>query len=264
MQQLAIGALEIAWDQRGVSEPALMLVHGYTGSSTDFVDHLDYFAQKRRVLTIDQRGHGQSGHGPLGEYTFARLTDDLIAVIEVAAPGPVHILGHSMGGRIAMQTAITRPDLVRSLILTNTFAAGFDDPWSHVRTITDQLRIRGMAFLDEDPYAEPGDWHLTDESLKLRRANRDVLDVEAFIGLAREMSTAPPVLEQMAALDIPTTIIVGRRDTMRKASKSLAAVMPSATLHQIRRAYHHPQLSHSDTWRALVEGHLDNVALAGR
>ncbi|MFV2039177.1 MAG: alpha/beta fold hydrolase, partial [Acidimicrobiales bacterium] len=117
-----------------------------------------------------------------------------------------------------------------------------------------------MTFLDENPYVEPGDWRLSDASLRLRPANRDALDVEAFIALARELSRAPSVLDELAALEIPTTIIVGRRDSMRRASKSLARAMPHAALHQIRRAYHFPQLSHPNRWRDLVEAHLADVA----
>ncbi len=259
MKREHVGDVEIAWDARGTGEPALLLVHGYTGSSTDFATHIDHLSQDRRLLTLDHRGHGESGHGPPQSYTFKQLTSDLIAVLEAAEAPRVDLLGHSMGGRIAMQAAIARPDLVRSLILMNTSAAAFDDPWSYVGTVTDQLRIRGMDFLDENPYLEPGDWRLSDEALRLRRTNRDVLDVEAFIGLARELSEAPPVLDEFAALDLPTTIIVGRRDSIRGASKELAKAVPSAVLNQVRGAYHFPQLSHPEQWRKLVDDHLGRL-----
>jgi len=259
MERLGVDGVEIAWEQRGSGEPPLMLVHGYTGSSTDFIDHIDYFAKSRRVLTLDLRGHGQSSHAAPETYTLDQLTDDLIAVIEHTSDEPVDLLGHSMGGRIVMLAAIARPDLVRSLILMNTTATKFEDTWAYVRTVTDQLRIRGMDFLDENPYVEPGDWRLSDESLRLRRANRDVLDVEAFIELARELSEGPPVLEELSTLDKPVTIVVGRRDQIRGASKEMAKEIPGSVLHQIRRAYHFPQLSNPDQWRAVIDEHLDRV-----
>ena len=263
MERLGVDGVEIAWEERGSGEPALVLVHGYTGSSTDFIDHVDYFAKSRRVITLDHRGHGQSGHAAPETYTLEQLTNDLIALIEHAGKGPVDLLGHSMGGRVVMLAAIARPDLVRSLILMNTTATKFEDTWAYVRTVTDQLRIRGMEFLDENPYVEPGDWRLSDESLRLRRANRDVLDVEAFIALARELSEGPPVLDELAALQKPTTIVVGRRDQIRGASKVMARAIPDSVLHQIRRAYHFPQLSNPDQWRAVIDDHLDRVDKAG-
>ncbi len=262
MKREHVGDVAIAWDERGTGDPALVLIHGYTGSSTDFGSHVDHLSRDRRVVTIDHRGHGESDHGPARDYTFKRLTADLIAVIDAAGATSVDLLGHSMGGRIAMQTAIARPDLVRSLILMNTSAGAFDDPWAYVGTVTDQLRIRGMEFLDENPYLEPGDWRLSDEALRLRRSNRDALDVEAFIGLARELSKAPPVLDEFVALNLPTSLIVGRRDSIRGASKALAKAMPSAVLSQVRGAYHFPQLSHPAQWRALVDEHLARVGAA--
>ena len=255
--------VKIWWEERGVGDPSLLLVHGHTGSSTDFVDHVDYLAERRRVVTMDHRGHGQSEHGPPEHYTFDQLTDDLVALIEHVTEGPVDLLGHSMGGRVAMRAALARPDLVRSLILMSTSATGFDDPWAYVSTVTDQLRIRGMSFLDENPYVEPGDWHLTDEMLRSRRANRDALDVEAFIGMSRELSNAPAVLDELAALDIPMAIIVGRRDQLRHASRAMAKAIPQAAFHQLRRAYHFPHLSHQEQWRTIVEEHLASLTATG-
>jgi len=263
MESVGVDGVEIAWTQTGIGDPALMFVHGYTGSSTDFVHHIDHFAQDRRVLTMDFRGHGQSGHSPPDRYTFDQLALDLIAVIEQAGAPPVDLLGHSMGGRIAMLAALKRPDVIRSLILMSTSASTFpDDPWAYVSTVTDQLRIRGMDFLDENPYHEPGDWRLSNGALRMRRANRDALDVEAFIGPAQELSCAPSVLENLASVRIPITLMVGRRDRIRTGSKEIAKAIPSARLHQIRRAYHSPQLSNPAHFREHVEDHLDRVANA--
>ncbi len=261
MERVGVDGVEIAWAQAGVGDPALMFLHGYTGSSTDFMHHIDHFAQDRRVLTMDFRGHGQSGHGPADGYTFNQLARDLIAVVEQAGATQVDLLGHSMGGRIAMLAALERPDLVRSLILMSTSASPFpDDPWAYVSTVTDQLRIRGMNFLDENPYHEPGDWRLSSEALRMRRANRDALDVEAFIGLARELSCAPGVLEDLAKTQIPITLMVGRRDRMRTGTKEIAKAIPSARVHLIRRAYHSPQLSNPAQFREHIEDHLSRLA----
>lgn len=262
MQWLGVDGVKIAWDERGAGETALFFVHGYTGSSTDFVDHLDYFAERRRVLTVDHRGHGQSDHAPPETYTFDQLTRDLIGVIEHTSTGPVDLVGHSMGGRIVMEAAVARPDLVRSMVLMSTTATRIDDTWAYVRTVTDQLRIRGMDFLDENPYVEPGDWRLSDTMLRRRRENRDALDVEAFIALAREQDQCHSLLEDLSSVRKPTTIVVGRRDQIRMASRALAKAIPDSTLHQIRRAYHFPHLSNPAQWRAIMDDHLNSLVTA--
>ena len=77
-----------------------MLVHGFTGSSHDFALVADDLAADRRVVLLDQRGHGHSTKtGRLEGYTIEQLVADLAAFLEAVGDGPVDLLGHSMGAR---------------------------------------------------------------------------------------------------------------------------------------------------------------------
>src|SRR4029079_7614227 len=83
-------------------------------------------ADERPVLSFDRRGHGFGAHAADATgYTVDRLVADEIAFLEAHGGGPVDLLGHSMGGRVAVQVAIERPDLLRSLILMDTSAWSF-------------------------------------------------------------------------------------------------------------------------------------------
>ena len=81
-----------------------------------------------KVITFDNRDTGNSDRVAV-PYTIADMAGDLIALIEHLGLGPVHLLGISMGGMIAQQTVLSRPDLVKTLILgcTTCNAATGDD-----------------------------------------------------------------------------------------------------------------------------------------
>ena len=127
-----VNGVDLAWSERGSCRegtPTLVLCHGFTGSSLDFALQVDALAADRRVVTLDQRGHGASTRtGRLEGYTIEQLSADLVAFIEAVGSGPVDLLGHSMGGRVVMGLVQDRPDLVRSLILMDTTAWSFAPP----------------------------------------------------------------------------------------------------------------------------------------
>ena len=138
-QSARVNGVDLVWHDLGrdrTDAPPLLLVHGFTGSSHDFALEVGALAADRRVITLDQRGHGHSTKtGVLDGYTVHQLVADLVTFIEVLG-GPVDLLGHSMGGRVALGTVLSRPDLVSSLVLMDTSAWSFclptrrSVPWS--------------------------------------------------------------------------------------------------------------------------------------
>ncbi len=137
-QSVRVNGVDLVWHDLGRSltdAPPLLLVHGFTGSSHDFALEVDALAADRRVVTLDQRGHGYSTKtGVIDGYTVDQLVADLVAFIE-ALGGPVDLLGHSMGGRVALGTVLRRPDLVSSLVLMDTSAWSFLPPDREVRAM---------------------------------------------------------------------------------------------------------------------------------
>jgi pimeloyl-ACP methyl ester carboxylesterase len=128
-RRLPVDTVELAWDVAGEltgGAVPLVLVHGYTGSSHDFALHVEALAAERPVVVVDHRGHGLSTNtGVEADYTVERLVADLAALVDSAVGRPVHLLGHSMGGRVALRLALARPDLVASLVAMDTTAWSF-------------------------------------------------------------------------------------------------------------------------------------------
>jgi len=101
--------------------PPLFLVHGWMDVAASFQFLVDAFAHERHVVAPDLRGYGGSAWQPQG-YWFPDYVADLEALIERYAPDrPVDIVGHSLGGNVAMIYAGVRPARVRRVVSLEGF-----------------------------------------------------------------------------------------------------------------------------------------------
>jgi esterase len=115
----------------------LVIAHGLYGSGRNWGVIARRLADRRDVVAVDMRNHGDSPRFPT--HSYPEMADDLAEVIE-SLSAPVDLLGHSMGGKAAMQLALTRPDLIRRLVVADIAPVAY----TH-----DQTRnARAMADLD--------------------------------------------------------------------------------------------------------------------
>lgn len=105
------------FDTYGAGDPALMIVHGLYGSARNWGVISRRLSDSRRVIAVDQRNHGDSpwfeAHG------YLDMAQDLAEVIEAEMPDGAIVLGHSMGGKAAMTLALTRPELIKGLVVAD-------------------------------------------------------------------------------------------------------------------------------------------------
>ena len=267
-----MNGVDLVWHDRGRSRtdaPPLLLLHGFTGSSHDFALQVGALAADRRVVTLDQRGHGRSSKtGALDGYTVDQLVADLIGFIEVLG-GPVDLLGHSMGGRVALGTVLERPDLVSSLVLMDTSAWSFLPPDAEIRAMVSRYitafdPARGMPTTlsfggPEDALiaaAVPPAWQQEKDSIF---AGMDAYAVKSLgMALMTDLDHGETSLRaDLPAITCPTTVIVGQHDhPLVDQAPELAAEVADGRLTVIAGAYHSPQLTHPDAWRAALEAHL--------
>lgn len=76
-------------------------------------------APKRAKISVDLRNHGQSPHVPASDMTYEAMSEDLISVLDSHGIEKACLLGHSLGGKVAMQTALTNPTRVSELIVVD-------------------------------------------------------------------------------------------------------------------------------------------------
>ena len=98
-------------EQTGTGTP-VVFSHSLFFDSSMFHNQAAFFGATNRVVTYDHRGQGRSA--PSDTLDVDTLTDDAAALIESLGAGPVHFVGNSLGGFVALRLAARRPDLVLS------------------------------------------------------------------------------------------------------------------------------------------------------
>ncbi len=253
--------VDLAYDSTGDGFP-LVLVHGFTGSSLDWSNVVEPLAADHQVVTFDHRGHGESPNtGNASTYTFDQLVADMTVLLDDLGLEQFDLLGHSMGGIVSMRYALAHPERVRSLVLMDTAAGTAVDNADMMRAGIELVRSQGTAALYDLLQGFLGDDGIADAQRIAMKTKLGQMDPVAFTELGEELITYPSILEQLAGLEIPTTVIVGVNDHgLRAAADDLATTIPGAELVVIPDAAHSPQEENRDAWLAAVQQHLSMAA----
>lgn len=107
---------EMCYEITGAGRPALVFIHGGYCSHEDWCEQTPELSKEFCVVTVDQRGHGASS-GECGAYTIEQAAKDVRDLVDYLQLGPAVIIGHSLGARVALQTAADWRESVRGLVL---------------------------------------------------------------------------------------------------------------------------------------------------
>ena len=223
MQSFRVGsqadAIEIAYLDEGQGEP-ILLIHGFASNvtvnwvDTGWVQHLTRGG--RRVVAIDNRGHGASAklHTPDG-YSGPRMAEDARHLLEHLGIARADVMGYSMGARIAAFLTLAHPGLVRSVIFAG-LGGNMVRPMAGTGPIAAAL---------EAPSLEA----VTNATARTFRAfaeatNSDLKALAACIRSARDPLTA----SQMATISCPVLVAVGSEDVIGGKAHDLAKLIPGA------------------------------------
>jgi pimeloyl-ACP methyl ester carboxylesterase len=115
-------SVKIAWERHG-SGPPLLLIHGLGYARWGWEPVLPGLAERFDVILFDNRGIGESD-APAGPYTAAEMASDAIQVLDEAGIERAHVVGTSLGGMVAQELAVGRPERVERLVLACTTPGG--------------------------------------------------------------------------------------------------------------------------------------------
>lgn len=276
-RRVDVGGLELAVLEAGQGGRPLLLVHGFTGAKEDFADHVEPLADEGwHVIAPDLRGHGESDHPTgRGAYALPAFAADVVALADALRWPRFTLLGHSLGGMVVQHIALEHAHRLVGLVLMGTSHAAPEgvDP-DLVELGKAVVAAGGMASLVEaqrhvqGPFSSPARQRLVEARPEEgRRSERNTLVASAEMWLATvdEVLTAQPDrLDRLAALDVPTLVLVGEEDrSFLGPSRRLAATIPGARLVVIPDAGHCPQLETPDAWWEAVKRFLDEIAGAG-
>lgn len=257
------GDVELRADLGERCGPPVLFIQGVGVAGQGWSPQWDALQGQIHGARFDHRGIGAS---PRGEQrlTFDLLVDDAIATMDAAGFPSAHVVGHSMGGLVALGLALRHPERVRSLSLWCTFAAGsvptrFDWRilWTGLRSAVGTRRSRRHAFL----------------GMVLADAERHAHDLDV---LAEQVSTAfgadigdrPPVaLQQLRAIaavnvlpelgalgEIPTWIVSAEHDILAppQAGRAIHAAIPGSRYDLIEGAAHGAPITRTEWMNAAL------------
>jgi pimeloyl-ACP methyl ester carboxylesterase len=130
----------------GQGQP-LVLLHGLFGSADNWGTVAKHFAQHYQVISIDLRNHGRSPHSD--SQTYAEMADDLLETFDALGMDRVHLLGHSLGGKVAMQFATQYPAKVSKLIVVDMAMRAYPDRYTQLMNHMLAVDLSQMASRNE-------------------------------------------------------------------------------------------------------------------
>lgn len=247
------GSLRYA--KRGSGEETIILIHGFGGDLDNWLFNLDALAEKATVYALDLPGHGQSTK-KLDNPGLASLTAALAGFMDKLGLSKAHLVGHSMGGAIAMSMAADHPPKVKSLTLICPGGLG-PEIGSYVQ---DYVAAQGRKDLKpalEQLFADKNlvSRQLVDDVLKYKRldgveAILKSLSAALFAGGRQQDALGHRLKEKLP----PTLVIWGKEDQVIPPSHS--ANLPGAKVHVIENAGHMVFMEKAGDVNALVKAHI--------
>jgi len=146
-----VNGIELGYQEFGKGKP-LILLHGGFGSLEMFGPNIDLLANGRKVIGVDLQSHGRSPAADR-EMTFEAMADDIAALIPHLGLERAAIMGFSLGGGVALRTAIQHPEVVERLVLLSTVFKR--DGWHpEMRAGMDAMGPQTAQFLMQTPMYE--------------------------------------------------------------------------------------------------------------
>ncbi|WP_161557695.1 alpha/beta fold hydrolase [Acidisarcina polymorpha] len=119
MQNKLRDSVPLAFSKSGDQENALLLIHGWGCDHTTLLRQQTFFEHSHTVINVDLRGHGESG-APEAVYSIAQYADDVMWLCGELGITRVAVVGHSMGGAVALEMGYRNPALVEAVAMLDT------------------------------------------------------------------------------------------------------------------------------------------------
>ena len=262
--------------------PVVLFLHGITGSTDTWDWAVPELAATHRVLRLDFRGHGDSGHAP-GTYGFKTWVSDAIAACEQVAGGPAVLVGHSLGGGVAASVAQERPELVRAVLLEDpaimSGALEVDDEpnallavFAVMRESIPMVQASGVSLdalvgiLNDSPGI---DGRLFKESLQpdaIQAMAKATLRLDASVLDGVLAGVTDPVYDGRVGMSVPGIVLAGDEaspDTIVRAPEKalLAESSPKIDVRVVAGAGHliHDSLEYRETMRLALHEVVDTL-----
>lgn len=267
-RQVHVGGLTLhglEWGHPG--GPALCFLHGGSAHAHWFDRVAPAFANRYHVLSLDQRGHGESDWPVPAAYATEDFTADLLGMMDALGWRRMALIGHSMGGHNAMAFAAWYPERLSALSIVDSRPSipverlatmhrrGHRGPRRHESLDT---ALRSFRLLPPETTADPALLeHLGREGI-VERDGRFLYRFDPACNGTRRPADGWALLERIAA---PTLLVRGEHSPIlpREMAAEMATRIPTVRLEEIPGAYHHLVLDEPETFTAVLDRFLREI-----
>lgn len=240
-------------------QPPLVLIHGLGRTSRDWDYVRPHFAEDRRVIAPDLRGYGRSPRGP--DYTATSLAGDIWALLDGLGVGCFDLIGHSMGGAVALQMAVDHPDRLYRAVFADTLPNfALDTPikefayWSRAAlmlTLGPGQLTRTLA-----RHAFPGEDRA---AMRARIIEHSSGSRDRFVYLRTLHDLRDWNVEnRIDRIQCPALVLAAEFDYFSQADTArFAAALPNGELHVVPEAHHDLPLEVPEIFAATVSRFFD-------
>jgi len=255
LQTADVGGRKISYAGAGQDGDVVLLVHGYGGDRNSWLFLQEPLAARYRVYALDLPGHGTSAKD-VGEGSLSVLADAVTGVLDALGAERAHLVGHSMGGAVALAAAARDPARIASLTLIAPSGFGPEINAGYLRGFADAQTRRELKAVIGQLF--------DDESLVTRQLVDDLLAYKRLDGVDEALHALADTLldgeaqrgdsaASLAAIGggAPVTVIWGRADRIIPAAQAESVV--GAVRHLIDDAGHMPQMERPAQVQAAIE-----------
>ena len=229
-----VNGLHLYYETYGSGAPLVLLHGGMLTIDLNFASLIPTLAQTHTVIGVEMQGHGRTANIDR-EITYANLATDIVALLDHLGIERAAVLGHSMGGGVALELAVNHPDRVSAIVpISASVEQGRDAPGSarpvNLRDLVDHAHragLRGLQGRVRAPVSAPG---------AVRRV--------PHVASGMDSDFAGWTDEQLAGISCPVLIVQGDNDfttvahagvMLAKIPNSTLAVIPATTHMQVTR-----------------------------
>lgn len=255
----------IQYGEAADGRPPIVLLHGLFGSARNWGQHQKTLgAEGRLVIALDLRNHGESPHGPVSSY--AVMAEDVAETLASLGHRRYRLLGHSMGGKVAMALALARPDMIERVVVADIAPRTYEHGNADLIAAMRALEITpGMTRAEASAALAPRIPDAMIRSFLMLNLRLGAAQPAGWrIGLA-DIADAMSVIEGWRALpgsfSGPTLFITGGRShyVPEEARPEILALFPAARFATLTQAGHWLHVDDPAGFIATVAPFLDEA-----
>jgi 3-oxoadipate enol-lactonase len=251
-----INGMNVVYTDEGKG-PALVFLHGFPLNRATWQKQLDAFRASYRIIAPDLRGLGESEAGS-GATTMAQFAEDTHELLKQVGVSPIVLIGHSMGGYVALAFARQFPQMLKGLVLVAT-RSGNDTPEAAAarRDTADKVKAQGSKLVVDAMATKMLSPSNSDPRMVEQvRGFMAPSKPEGVIGALLGMAERPDATDVLASIKVPTLVITGEDDTLIPPTESekLSKAIRGSRLEVIPQAGHLVAFEQPDAFnRAMTE-----------